>query len=268
MAREREVEKCGNIVGMMKSIYSIPTLQRILDHWGVGKITYVTYFNKIGNNIWRHFIETPHGEFELFSFQPETGDYSLPRLNEHLQDRHGKLFKKKFHCFDRYHLLLHLQKKWPISLKQSHQDLEKIVGSTIQEAFRVYGTIFQIHVNQPNVKNIDVLVSYGQWFIQKKDQGQSIVIASTYTHDHDQLDKVIENIEKDKPIIEKYVFTCDWFEIYLSNKKSLYFKRNGKFPAIELHLSSKKNNLLLFTEDQIYYFRSLDSKEKKVVCFE
>jgi hypothetical protein len=249
----------------MKSIYSIKVLQRILDHWGIGKIEDVTYFDGAGRNIWRHYIDTNQGEFELYSYPAIEKEYAERKLQDYLEERHRSLLiqlrkKKIIHSFDRYHVLLQLTKKHQISVKQASTDLDLLIGSSIQKAFRVYGTIFQMHLDETDVNKAGVLVSYGSWSIQDYKKGRANVLVDSRMNSYDQLDNIIELVEKDKPIIEKYILKGGWFELYLSNGMSLHFWRADKFPAIEVHLNSRRNDLLIFEENELFYTRDFRDK--------
>lgn len=244
----------------MKSIYSIKVLQRILDHWGIGQIEDVTYFDSAGRNIWRHYIDTNQGEFELYSYPTSEKEYAEPKLKEFLKERlnwdPAILDQRKLvHSFDRYHVLAQKTKKHQISVKQASKDLDFLVGSSIQKAFRVYGTIFQMHLDEADVNKAGVLVSYGSWSIQDYKKGRANVLVDSRMNSYEQLDNTIELLEKDKPIIEKYILKGGWFELYLSNGMSLHFGRADKFPAIEVHLNSRRNDLLIFEENELFYTR-------------
>ncbi len=244
----------------MKSIYSIQVLQRILDHWGIGQIEDVTYFDSAGRNIWHHYIDTNQGELELYSYPAIEKEYSEPRLQDYLEERHRshltQLRKKKIiHSFDRYHVLLQLTKKHQIGVKQASKDLDLLIGSSIQKAFRVYGTIFQMHFDEADVNKAGVLVSYGSWSIQDYKKGRANMLVDSRMNSYDQLDSTIEQLEKDKPVIEKYILKGGWFELYLSNGMSLHFGRADKFPSIEVHINSRRNDLLIFEESKLFYTR-------------
>jgi len=244
----------------MKSIYSIQVLQRILDHWGIGKIEDVTYFDSVGRNIWRHYIDTNQGEFELYSYLASEKEYAEPKLREFLKERlnwdPAVLDRRKLvHSFDRCHVLAQKTKKHQISVKQAATDLDLLIGSSIQKAFRVYGTIFQMHLDEADVNKAGVLVSYGSWSIQDYKKGRANVLVDSRMNSYEQLDNAIELLEKDKPFIEKYILKGGWFELYLSNDMSLHFGRADKFPAIEVHLNSRRNDLLIFEEKELFYTR-------------
>lgn len=250
---------------MMKSIFSTQVLQRILDRWGIGQLQDVTYFENAGRNIWHHYIDTGQGKFELYSYPAVEKEYAKPKLAEYLEDRHGEhlpQLKKKLivHSFDRYHVLLQLTKKHQISVKQASKDLDLLIGLTIQKAFRVYGTILQIHLDEADVTKASVLVSYGWWSVQDYEKNKASVIVDSRIHSYDQLDDAIKAVENDAPVIDKYVLKGGWFELYLSNGTSLHFTRSGNFPAIEVHLKPRKNYLLVFAENELYYTR--DYREK------
>ncbi len=249
----------------MKSIYSIKVLQRILDHWGIGQIEDVTYFDSAGRNIWRHYIDTNQGEFELYSYPAIEKEYAEPKLRDFLKERlnwdPAILDRRRLvHSFDRYHVLAQKTKKHQISVKQASTDLDLLIGSSIQKAFRVYGTIFQMHIDEADVNKAGVLVSYGSWSIQDYKKGRANVLVDSRMNSYEQLDNAIELLEKDKPLIEKYILKGGWFELYLSNGMSLHFGRADKFPAIEVHLNSRRNDLLIFEENELFYTRDFRDK--------
>jgi hypothetical protein len=245
----------------MESIYSIKILQRILDHWGIGQIEDVMYFNGPGKNIWRHNIDTSQGEFELYSYPASEEDSNYQqKLREFVSERLNwdpQVLKqrKKIHSFDRYHVLAQKTKKHQISLKQAAKDLDLLIGLSIKEAFRVYGTILQMHLNTADDHEAGVLVSYGWWKIQDTKMNQAKVIVDSRIHEYDQLDNAVELVEKNTPTIEKYRLKNSCFEMYLSNQMSLHFVKCRKFSAIEVHFNSRKNDLLIFEEDKLYYVR-------------
>lgn len=249
----------------MKSIYSIKVLQRILDHWGIGQIKDATYFDSAGRNIWRHYIDTNQGEFELYSYPATEKAYAEPKLRLFLKERlnwdPAILDQRKLvHSFDRYHVLAQKTKKHLISVKQASTDLDLLIGSSIQNAFRVYGTIFQVHLDEADVNKASVLVSYGLWSIQDYRKGRANVLVDSRMSSYEQLDNAIELLEKNKPLIEKYILKGGWFELYLSNGMSLHFGRAGTFPAIEVHLKSRRNDLLIFEENELFYSRDYRDK--------
>lgn len=249
----------------MKSIYSIKVLQRILDHWGIGQIEDVTYFDCAGRNIWRHYISTNQGDFELYSYPYLEKEYAEAKLRSFFKERLNwdpKTLdqRKVIHGFDRYHVLVQLTKKHQISVKQASKDLDLLIGLSIEKAFRVYGTIFQMHLDGANVNKTGVLVSYGLWSIQDYKKGRANVLVDSRMNSYDQLDATIELLDKVKPLIEKYILKGGWFELYLSNDMSLHFWRADTFPAIEVHLKSRKNDLLIFEEKELFYARDYRDK--------
>lgn len=244
----------------MKSIYSIEVLQRILDHWGINTIRNVTYFENIGRNIWRHFIETDRGEFELFSYPDSEDEYAQAKLKEFLSDIHRDLDLAQkhevVHSFDRHHVLVQLSKKNHITVKQAAKDLDLLLGLTIKKAFRVYGSIFQIHLGDADVDTASTLVSFGWWSIHTTEKGQTNVVVTTGSHGIDDLDTAIASLESDMPSIKEYILKDEWFELFLSNGMSLHFVSTNSFPAIEIHLAFKKNRLVIVNERTLYYTRS------------
>lgn len=241
----------------MKSIYSVSSLQRILDHWGVGTIEDVTYFQNIGRSIWRHYITTTHGEFELYSHEPAESEYAKRKIAEFLQDRHGEGFGADVHCFDRYHTLCRLTVRHRISYKQADGDLQLLLGKKILKAFRVYGSIFQIHIQSSDVNVARVLVSYGHWSISGLRDGKSYVFAQTTTDNKDRLDAAIKRIEVAAPQIREYRFDGDVFEVFLSGDLCLRFWKSEQFEALKVHLPERKNNILIYAQNEMFYTKDL-----------
>lgn len=246
----------------MKSIFSQEVLQRILDHWRVGKIEDVTYFQNAGRAIWRHYIETNQGEFSLYSYPVDSKESAEPQLEHHLAEllgEHAKQIQRKeiVHSFDQYHTLLQLTKKHRITPKQAYKDLDLLLKATIKKVFRVYGSILQMHLDNVDVDVATVLVSYGQWRIQHHQKESWTVIVDTHTHNREQLDAAVELLAKDQPVIEKYNLAGSWFTMYLSNGMKIDFAREGKFPAIEVHIPCRRNNLHIFEENLILYSRDV-----------
>ena len=244
----------------MKSIYSTKVLQRILDHWGVGRVEDVTYSTSLGRNIWRHHISTNQGEFELCSYPDSERKYAEPKLQAYLDKSYGKnrYYMQKqdvVHSFDRYHVLLQLVEKYQISAKQASKDFALLFGLTIQKAFRVYGTILQIHLEEAGVGPAGVLVSYGQWSITDHQEDREAVNVESWIHTSGLLDIAVELVERDAPTIEQYSFEGEWVLLHLSNGLCLHFKRSEKFPALEIHLNAKRNNVIIFEEKELYYTR-------------
>jgi hypothetical protein len=249
----------------MKSIYSLEVLQRILDHWGIGLIEDVTYFDGPGRNIWRHHIDTNQGVFEVYSYPVLQKEYAEPKLAKYLKEGRGNARevdpkKQIVHSFDRYHVLLQISKKHRITKNQASKDLDLLIGSSIQKAFRVYGTILQIHLNHADVNVADILVSYGWWSLQDYKKGRANVVVDSRMSEYKKLDTAIEMLHSQKPTIEKYLLKGGWFELYFSNETSLHFWRS-EFPAAEVHLKSRKNNLIIHSENELYYSKDLRDSE-------
>ncbi|HYD35084.1 MAG TPA: hypothetical protein VD999_03375 [Vitreimonas sp.] len=237
----------------MKSIYSLPTLQRILDRWGIGQIEAVNYFQNVGAQIWRHHIETNQGKFELYSYPPEAYEYAKNKLKEYLVDRYGVINTTLVHSFDRYHQLRQLSTKHHISAKQANADLQVLQGLKIIKAFRVYGSIFQIHLEDESV-----LVTYGKWSIQKFSSHRHNVVVDSAMNSKQELDAAIEALKHDTPQIQRHILKQGWFELYLSHHVSLHFTRTERFAAIEVHLHRRRNDIHIFEETEIYYTRDLE----------
>lgn len=251
----------------MKSIYSVEVLQRILDHWHVGTIEDVDYFTNPGSGIWRHHIETNQGVFELYSYPTQQREYAEEKISKFFEERLNLDptlidVTQIVHSFDKYHLLFQFSKKQQISFNQASTDLDMWIGAKIEKAFRVYGSIIQMHLKDSDVNVADVLVSYGIWNIHELEANRDKSIVDTRLHSRDELDKAVDEIEKNAPTILSYGFKDDRFELNLSNGQRLCFKCTSKFPALEVHVKYRKNNLLIFDENRIYYTRDLREQKK------
>lgn len=230
----------------MESIFSIATMQRILDHWGVGQIEDVTYFEKVGSSVWRHYVETSQGNFELFSY-PDADSSAQATLQAALAKRSGVLEPSRVHSFDHYHELLRLSKKYEISRSQAENDVFSLRKKKIDRAFRVFGTIFQIHLDDESV-----LVSYGRWNISRDVSGNFEVLADTDTSSKDQLDATIEALEELHPTLESWEFTDQGVSLFMSEGFQLSFAPAGKFAAIEIQVFGRQNRLFIFSQDRIF----------------
>lgn len=241
------------------SVYSREFLQRILDHWGIGQIEEVRFFGHLGKNIWRHRVETHQGDFELYSYPIDNKEHYFTKLKQSLRqlflDQKVLEKKKMVQSFDRCHHLVQLSKKERITVKQANKDLDLLLGARIEKAFRVYGSILQMHLNEADVNKASTLVSYGNWSLQEwKDADVKLIVNSGDSYE--QMDMAIENLEQDAPTIKRYSLKDNFFEIFLSNGKSFHFSQSKDFPAAELHIHLKRRELLIFHQDEIYYTRS------------
>lgn len=251
----------------MRSIYAQHILQRILDHWGVGKIENSEYFTNVGAQIWRHYIETNQGSFELYSYPSSEKEYAEEKLTKYFEKQFGDILptlrkKEIVHSFDRYHVVVQLQRKHGISLKQASRDLKLLPGLQVDAVYRVYGSIIQLELSSPSLDKKHILFSYGSWSIQDYEKGRANVVAGSKMHSYDQLDTAIDRLQTNAPTIEKYILHNGWFELYLSNKMSIHFGRSDLFPAVQINFSSRKNSLLVFHEQELYYVRDLRDESR------
>lgn len=235
----------------MNSIYSEQALQRILDHYHVGKILLADHYLTMGSNTWLHFIKTNQGEFELFSFPTQVPvdiqDQIIEKRNE---DKFGKSFDKIVHSFDRHHQLIQKTKLIKITPKQVFTDLEKIYGKKLIKSFRVYGTILQL-----NFEDNLCIWSYAEWNLQK---AKTEILLHTSTSTYNEIDEIIENLPNQNLLIELIIIEDDWFEIYFNKNYSLHFKQQSFFPAVEIPFYSKsENGIQIFNEQEIYYQKEL-----------
>ncbi len=244
----------------MRSIYSTQRLQHIVDHWGIGEIVDISKFGDVTESIWRHQIETNQGEFELYSYPLTEEEDALSRLKEfYVQklrwDPRMLDQQKIIQSFDRCHILVQKTVKEQISYEQALEDLDMLIGLTIQKAFRVYGTIFQMHLGQANADKIGTLECYASWSIVDIQEDETSIIADSNIHSKDQLDEAIRSVEAARAVIEKHLFSNGQFELQLSNEMRLCFKRSDVFPAIELDFNSKQNALRIVDENKFIYSR-------------
>ena len=234
-----------------KNIYSRFILQRLLDHWGVGKIEEATYFDFNAPNIWRHHLETNQGAFELFSYPYYQKDRSEKAILSFFRQLKNQPKIKPYYRFGRYHRLVRLTKKHPISAKQAMTDLKLLEGRKITKIFRVYGSILQIILDDDS----DVL-SYANWNVQKDIKNQSRVLVDSAVSKKTELDNVLENLEPQHLAVKNITLDDKWFEIYLANNLSLHFHQSWGFPAVEAHISGRKNEVMVYDEKKIYYVKS------------
>ncbi len=233
----------------MKSIYSLAILQRILDHFSVGSIEYTTYFQNIGSNVWRHFIETNQGTFELYSFPPELLEYAKGKVN--LIER-GTLYSTMCHTFDRYHLLRQLTQKVKIGQKQLKTDLSSIDQAAITDVYRNHGSIIQIKLS-----NQATITSNDSWNLQFNYQtSKSDVLVSTM-NSYQKIDKFLKLLTEKQVIFHSFILKEGWFEVLFSKNYSLHFRSSGRFAAVEISIPSKKHRIHIFDEKDIEYVKEL-----------
>ncbi len=230
----------------MKSIYSLGALQRILDHWGVGKIVKYTYFDTVGRNIWRHWLETNQGIFELYSYVPEESQYAEQKLLEYFHSSRGLENPKRQHCFDRYHVLVQFTRKVLVTATQVRTDLDLLIGQSLLNAFRVYGALIQFDLEQ------STLVANG-WSIQKLVVGEQRVLVHSSMNSLEQLDAEIEKLVAAHPKVQKYVLKQEWFELFLVGDISIHFSGSNSSEAISVNNQLSNHHVRIFTEKMIWY---------------
>lgn len=231
----------------MKSIYSLPVLQGILDHFGVGAITYVTYFDYIGRQVWRHYIETDKGEFELYSFPTELHDYALERIAISPAGNRGILNTEVCHSFDRYHLLKQFSKKVLITNDQLELDFKVLKDQVITKIFRVYGTILQGYFSQDTV-----FCSYGRWRLRGQD---NIVLIESISTSKKEIDSIIDSLAEKHLALQSFSVDGDTLQLNLSKGFIFDFQPNDRFAAIEIRFSDKRKDIRFYDEKKIYYLK-------------
>ncbi len=238
----------------MKSIYSIGTLQRILDHWGVGKIFDATYFSFEGRAIWRQWIETNQGEFELYSYPDASDPYYEKRLTEYFETHRGQINPKLVHSFDRYHKLVRMSTKQQISAKQAMTEFEALKTLSIVKAFRVYGSIIQIQFSKDAV-----ISSYAHWVLQKNTDAKTEILVDSWTASIEEMDAAMTEFENSQAPFEKAVISADQVELFFSKKYLLVLQKESTFPAMTLHIDGRQNWMNIFDERKIFYKKDLIS---------
>ncbi len=236
-----------DIIECMKSIYSLPILQGILDHFGVGKITYVTYFDYIGRKVWRHFIETDKGEFELYSFPTELHEYALDRIEKSPVGNRGILNPNACHSFDRYHLLKQLAKKVLITKNQLSLDFQALEGQAITKIFRVYGTILQSRFS-----NNSVFCSYAKWSL-KDEEGKTLIESSS--NSKKEIDSIIDSLAEKQLSFQSFAVERDTLHLAFSKGFTFSFHSEGHFAAVEIRFSGKAKDLRFYGEKKICYLK-------------
>ncbi len=235
----------------MKSIYSLHVLQRILDHWHVGIIQDVTYFEFPGREIWRHWLETNQGVFNLYSYPAIPDDpYFQQTITAFLDDQHGIQHPEIVHSFDRRHILDQQSRKQLVSAKQIATDLALLKEQHIEKIFRVIGSLIQIEFS-----NGACLISYGHWNVQQRVRGVSDILLDG-NQSHEKVDAFLAEIETKHLKFEKYKLKGSFFELYFT-ELSFHFTLQGKFPAAEILFPARKNYLKIFNEDYLEYSKDL-----------
>ena len=234
-----------------KNIYSKFILQRILDHWGVGEIEGVTYFDFKTPNVWRHFIETNQGSFELFSYPAYKKDRSEKVIFASFHQLKDQSAVQSYYRFGRHHLLIRLTKKHLISVKQAMTDFKLLEGQKIRRIFRVYGSILQIILDDDSD-----ISSYGGWHIKKTTRNRQEVIVSSSDQHREITDSVLKEIQSLSPTIMGLSINNDLVKMRLSNNLSLSFQQRWGFPAVEAHAIGRKNEVVVYSEKKIYYVKS------------
>jgi len=236
-----------------KNIYSKFILQRILDYWGVGKIETITYFSFDAPNVWRHAIETNQGSFELFSYPHYKKDRSEKVIYESFTHaiKNQQNTIKPYYRFGRYHLLFRLTRKYKISIKQAKNDLKLLENKKIEKIFRVYGTILQIKLDDESS-----ISSYAAWNIQKMIASQARVLVDSIVHSKNKIDEALTKIQLHRPMIDKISINKAWFEIYFTDGISLHLHQYWGFPATEINIPKRKNEIVFYDEEKIYYIKN------------
>lgn len=235
----------------MKSIYSIPVLQRILDHFGVGKIIYVTYFSNIGSQVWRHSIETTRGDFELYSYPVEIHEYAQQKISSSSGRDRGYLYPNLCHSFDRYHQLKQLTKKFSITLKQLSIDMLMLKNLEVEKIYRVYGSIVYI-----DFENDAYISSYGAWkvFLKREREDDELLI-DTDIDSKERIDYRLEVLTEKKLHYESYQLKGDIFEVLFSDGYYFQFTayKEARLQAGSISLPGRKKRITLFDEREIFY---------------
>ena len=235
----------------MSSIYSFKIIQKIIDHWGIGKLKHVSYFNDVGPKIWRHSIETLHGSFSLYSYLTEYDDNAQQKIAAFIGNRVSKLkkYEQVCHSFDRYHLLYQSTQKNQINRNQVSKDFEILKGIAVEQAYRVYGSIIQIDFVDGSSIN-----TYAQWSLQEIQKGVSRVLVSSYK-EREKIDTQIAYFESKKPIFKDFIIKGHSVEFFFTEDLSLHFKQQDEFSAVQIIPKHKKYWIDIVSENEISYER-------------
>ncbi|MCD8484731.1 hypothetical protein LRY65_04300 [Candidatus Woesebacteria bacterium] len=242
----------------MNSIYSPAILQRVVDHWHIGSIEDVMYFEPAHRRIWRHWIETPQGTFELYSY-PDTAQEIYPaKLESYLENRLPKLsqrrHEKRVYSFDRVHVLIQLTQKHSISPKQAAKDLALLHTQRIVDAFIVYGSIVQIQL-----ENRSILSSYGHWNLQTWGSEPRHILAQS-SDSTEKMETAMQALAQEKAHIVDAVQKDTWVEIFLNTGKSLNFTPSETFAALEIHIPFRRRDVVIFSEEKIFYSKEFSGE--------
>jgi hypothetical protein len=218
----------------------------------VGKIFDVTYFSFEGRAIWRHWIETNQGVFELYSYPDGSDPYYEKRLSEYFETHRGQISPKLVHSFERHHKLVRMSAKQQISVKQAMTEFEALKTQSIVKAFRVYGSIIQIQFS----KNA-VLSSYGHWVLQKQTSAKTEILADSWTASKEKMDEEIIIFEKSQSTFQQAEIREDQLGLFFSENYILVFQKETTFPAMTLHIDGHQNWMSIFDEQKIFYSKDL-----------
>jgi hypothetical protein len=235
------------------SIYSLPALQRILDRFSVGKVIRADYFGNIGSQVWRHFIETPQGDFELYSYPPELQEYAEKKIIDKLTENNWPLFPLVCHSFDRYHRLAQRSKKIPITVKQLATDMKPMVNQTLDKIFRVYGTIVQMYFGESGV-----LASYAEWQLLRTQKGvKSETLISSLIDSYEKIDQTLESLPLHTLTYQRFTLKDNCLKLFLSNGYCFKFVTTKLFPAAEIGFTLHGHEVEIFSETNINYIKSV-----------
>jgi len=235
----------------MKSIYSLDVLQRIADHWGIGKITDITYFEAIGRGIWRHLLDTNQGEFELYSYSTLDREYAHQKIQEFTEHLYGQLRSEFFHSFDRYHELRQLNQKIPISSKQVEENIQSLPGLKVIKIFRVYGSIVQMYLEDETV-----LYSYAHWGIKKLGFQEKVVV-DTWESSYEELDVCLEMLRSLDVKFASLKLIPTGCELSFSEDFLLSFSSTPNFVSLQMRVAGHKNYIHIESEKKMWYLKEL-----------
>jgi len=235
----------------MKSIYSLEVLQRIVDHWGIGKIADVTYFESIGRGIWRHCLETNQGKYELYSYSTEDREYAHQKILEFIESSYGHLLPEFYHSFERYHELCQLNRKIPIGLGQVAEDFRPLTGLALTKIFRVYGSIVQMYLSDRTV-----FCSYAHWSVRKREVAGDEVLVDTKSATREELDACLKMLESLGLAFQALVLTEKKCELHFSDYV-ISFESTQNFVALELRIAGRRNDINIKCAQEMWYLQEL-----------
>lgn len=232
-------------------IYSVSILQRILDHWGVGKLINVSIETRMSTSIWVHWIETNKGEFYLYSALAEpTEKCTLHKIiQSHVDSKEtSKLYSDVVHSFERYHYLEQSHQKFSISTKQLLADLERLKKQRVVSVDRLIGPVCRV-----TLEGGVVFFSYVIWegLVDQK-KGESSQYISTLHSKPESIDTFLVELNKKELVIEGFKLNGS-FTMLLKHKISFKFASLWAYPTCTIVFPNRKVRINIINGQSIWY---------------